>query len=144
MNEVSNVIRITAKPWDRNLKFSYVETSSTLPCNTIFPPQDCSVLFPVPPPPPPPTTGVLKVETFQYITVSDGVKNTYTNQDELIQFGSTGILNPATVSYVNLFINGMLQPLIVYKVSEGVLTIDEAPEKGVPITLQFIKIFSYS
>nr|WP_272595769.1 DUF4183 domain-containing protein [Paenibacillus apiarius] len=118
--------------------FSYVETPSTLPCNSIFPPPDCSVIFPVSPPPPP--TGVLRVETFQYITVSDGVNNTYTNQDELTEFGSSGILNPAAVSYMNLFINGILQPIIVYKVSEGVLTIDEVPEKGVPITLQFIRI----
>ncbi|WP_251576249.1 hypothetical protein [Paenibacillus sp. MER TA 81-3] len=28
--------------------------------------------------------------------------------------------------------NGMLQPLIVYKVSEGVLTIDGVPEKVFP------------
>ncbi|WP_336245702.1 DUF4183 domain-containing protein [Paenibacillus apiarius] len=68
------------------------------------------------------------------------MNNTYSNQDELTEFGSSGILNPAAVSYMNLFINGILQPIIVYKVSEGVFTIDEVPEKDVPITLQFIRI----
>ena len=134
MNEISGAIRITSKPWIRN----NAEASSCIPRYSIFPPRGCSIIFPSTQPPP--TTGVLKVETFQYITVSDGVKNTYTNQDGLIQFDSSVILNPNTVSYMNLFINGILQPLNVYKVSEGTLTIYSVQENGVPITLQFIRI----
>jgi len=136
MNEISGAIRITSKPWIR----SSGEASSCIPCYSIFPPRSCSIIFPVTQPPP--ATGVLKVETFQFITVSDGVKNTYTNQDGLIHFDSSVILNPNTVSYMNLFINGILQPLNVYKVSEGILTIYSVQENGVPITLQFIRILS--
>lgn len=43
---------------------------------------------------------------------------------------------------INLFINGLIQPLSNYKVEEGELTllVDQAPSEGVPITLQFIVI----
>ncbi|CAH8772213.1 DUF4183 domain-containing protein [Paenibacillus dendritiformis] len=58
----------------------------------------------------------------------------------MAQFQSSSILNPGTVSYFNLFINGMLQPLNTYTVTEGLLQIDGVPEQGVPITLQFIRI----
>ncbi|WP_018756226.1 DUF4183 domain-containing protein [Paenibacillus terrigena] len=136
MNEIGGVIRVISRPWTRK----YGESASILPRYSVFPPQDCSILFPSRPSPP--TSNVLKVETFQYITISDGVKNTYTNQDGLIQFGSSVILNLNTVSYMNLFINGILQPTNVYQVSEGILTIDGVQENGVPITLQFIRIFS--
>ncbi|MCM3291786.1 DUF4183 domain-containing protein [Paenibacillus sp. MER 180] len=137
-----NVIRITSKPWSSKLKFEYAQASG-LTSGSIWPPPGCALIFPVPPvPPAPPETGkVLKVETFQFITRSDGVKSTYTNENALPQYGSSDILDPATVSYTNLFINGVLQPLIVYKVSAGALTIDEVPVDGVPITLQFIRIF---
>ncbi|WP_152394235.1 DUF4183 domain-containing protein [Paenibacillus guangzhouensis] len=136
MNEISGAIRITSKPWIRN----NAEASSCIPSYSIFPPLGCSIIFPSTQPPP--TTGFLKVETFQYITVSDGVKNTYTNLDGLTQFDSSVILNPNTVSYMNLFINGILQPFNVYKVSEGILTINSVQENGVPITLQFIRVLS--
>ncbi|MFC7063163.1 DUF4183 domain-containing protein [Halobacillus seohaensis] len=87
---------------------------------------------------------VLKAETLEYITISDGVKKTYTNQDELEGYGSVGILDPACVSYINLYINGMLQPSTVYYVEEGalVLLVEDAPQKGVPLILQFIKIYN--
>ncbi|MGG0386001.1 DUF4183 domain-containing protein [Priestia filamentosa] len=54
----------------------------------------------------------------------------------------TEILSPSEVSYINLFINGLLQPQSNYQVEEGKLTllVDEAPSEGVPITLQFITI----
>ncbi|MFD3272693.1 DUF4183 domain-containing protein [Paenibacillus dendritiformis] len=80
------------------------------------------------------------MDTIQYITVADGFRNAYTNGDGLAQFQSSSILNPGTVSYFNLFINGMLQPLNTYTVTEGLLQIDGVPEQGVPITLQFIRI----
>jgi hypothetical protein len=77
--------------------------------------------------------------------LSDGEKRIYTNEDALPEYASTVILNPNTVSYVNLFINGMLQPSNFYKVEEGrmtLLTSGALPENGVPVILQFVKILS--
>ncbi|WP_309476927.1 DUF4183 domain-containing protein [Bacillus sp. ISL-34] len=87
-------------------------------------------------PGPIPTTNLL------YFTFSDGQKLIYTNSDGLAQYGITQILSPSKVSYINLFINGIIQPQSNYKVEEGELTllVDEAPEEGVSITLQFIII----
>ncbi|SHH10437.1 MULTISPECIES: DUF4183 domain-containing protein [Virgibacillus] len=100
---------------------------------------------PIPPTPPPPSQ-VLNVETSQYTALSDGVKTIYTNQDKEPQFSTSDILNPNDVSYINLFINGILQPPTIYNVQPGTLTLlvgpSEVPRNGVPIILQFIKIFS--
>jgi hypothetical protein len=75
-----------------------------------------------------------------YFTFSDGQKLIYTNSDGVTELGTTQILSPSEVSYINLFINGILQSQNNYKVEEGKLTLDEAPSEGVPITLQFIII----
>ena len=87
-------------------------------------------------PSPIPTTNLL------YFTFSDGQKLIYTNADGLAQYGTTQILSPSEVSFINLFINGILQPQTAYLVQAGVLTLltPIAPEAGVPITLQFILI----
>jgi hypothetical protein len=91
----------------------------------------------------PVTPKILKADTLQYITYSDGIKRIYTDQDGLTGYGNTGILNPNSVSYMNLFINAMLQPSILYQVQEGllVLTSQDVPKQGVPIILQFIMIY---
>ncbi|MBY6037269.1 DUF4183 domain-containing protein [Fictibacillus nanhaiensis] len=64
--------------------------------------------------------------------------------DKRQEYASTDIINPNQCSYVNLFINGIIQPATFYQVDEGRLTLLHAsgsvPEKGVPIILQFIKI----
>lgn len=84
----------------------------------------------------------LKTEIYQYNAISDGEKKVYTNQDELTEYGNRGILNPQNVSYINLFINGLLQPPSIYEVEEGFLTLktSDIPQKNVPIILQFISI----
>jgi hypothetical protein len=86
--------------------------------------------------------GIAKVDTYQYYATSDGLKKVYTNADELKQYGSSGILDPATVSFINLFINGILQPQNQYEVESGKLTFTsgEVPEAGSPIILQFVRI----
>ncbi|WP_374018860.1 DUF4183 domain-containing protein [Paenibacillus thiaminolyticus] len=134
----NQLIQIQAKPWDPALKIAFLDPSVS-PCSSLSPPPDCPVVFPGEPVPPP-ATQILQVETFQFITIADGVRNAYTNGDGLAQFQSSSILNPGTVSYFNLFINGMLQQLTSYTVTEGLLQIDGVPEQGVPITLQFIRI----
>ncbi|MCQ6281063.1 DUF4183 domain-containing protein [Bacillus sp. EB600] len=93
-------------------------------------------------PPGPSIPGPIPTTNLLYFTFSDGQKLIYTNADGLAEFGTTQILSPNEVSYINLFINGILQPQTVYLVQEGSLTLltPTAPEAGVPITLQFILI----
>lgn len=89
-------------------------------------------------------TNIVKGDTYQYNTLSDGKKSIFTNEDELKEYGDKGILDPESVSYINLFINGVLQPPSVYHVKEGLLilkTID-IPPKNAPIILQFISIYN--
>jgi Domain of unknown function (DUF4183) len=90
----------------------------------------------------PPFQGLVPATNLMFFTISDGTKLVYTNSDGLPQFGITQILAPSQASYINLFINGMLQPQSSYNIQEGVLTIfaNEAPPAGDPITLQFILI----
>lgn len=56
-----------------------------------------------------------------YFTFSDGEKLIYTNADGIPEYGTTQILSPDDVSYINLFINGILQPQPFYKVTAGQL-----------------------
>ncbi|WP_242447658.1 DUF4183 domain-containing protein [Priestia endophytica] len=93
-------------------------------------------------PPGLPIPGPIPTTSLLYFTFSDGQKLIYTNSDGFGQYGITEILSPSEVSYINLFINGLLQPQSNYQVEEGKLTllVDEAPSEGVPITLQFITI----
>ena len=64
---------------------------------------------------------LLHADVYQYNTLSDGIKKIYTSNDELKEYGSRGILNPDTVSYYNLFINGVLQPKINYEIQKDLL-----------------------
>ncbi|WP_243658083.1 DUF4183 domain-containing protein [Priestia megaterium] len=93
-------------------------------------------------PPGPPLQGVIPTTSLLYFTFSDGQKLEYLNRDAVPQYGDTQILSPDKVSYINLFINGILQPKSTYTVEEGKLTLEESPSKDVPITLQFIIINS--
>ncbi|ENQ3108532.1 DUF4183 domain-containing protein, partial [Bacillus cereus] len=86
--------------------------------------------------------GLIPATNLMYFAVSDGTSLVYTNADGLPQFGMTQILAPSQVSYMNLFINGVIQSQNSYVVQTGMLTLlaDEAPPAGVIITLQFILI----
>ncbi|MDP9726848.1 hypothetical protein J2W44_006001 [Priestia aryabhattai] len=90
----------------------------------------------------PPLQGVIPTTSLLYFTFSDGQKLEYLNSDGVPQYGDAQILSPNKVSYINLFINGILQPQSTYTVEEGKLTLEESPSKDVPITLQFIIINS--
>jgi hypothetical protein len=83
---------------------------------------------------------LLKADVYQYNTLSDGKKRIYTNQDELIEYGSRGILDPNDVSYFNLFINGVLQPRVNYEIEKGLLLLKtkDVPQKDVAIIISFI------
>ena len=83
---------------------------------------------------------MINVETSEYITISDGIKKIYLNNDGMEGFNV--IPNPLTISYSNLFVNGMLQPPAFYTVVEGKLTLNtqDVPIAGTSIILQLIKI----
>ena len=85
---------------------------------------------------------ILDVSDYQYNTVSNGIKKEFTNTDELLIYGDYGIPDPSTVSFFNLFINGVLQPETNYYVEAGLLTltIAEPPKKNVPIILEYLVI----
>ncbi|PEQ46180.1 BclA protein, partial [Bacillus thuringiensis] len=91
-----------------------------------------------------PTGGIGPITTTNllYYTFSDGEKLIYTDADGIAQYGTTNILSPSEVSYINLFINGILQPQPLYEVSTGKLTLldNQPPSQGSSIILQFIII----
>ncbi|HDR4538332.1 TPA: DUF4183 domain-containing protein, partial [Bacillus cereus] len=91
-----------------------------------------------------PTGGIGPITTTNllYYTFSDGEKLIYTDADGIAQYGTTNILSPSEVSYINLFINGILQPQPFYEVSTGKLTLldNQPPSQGSSIILQFIII----
>ncbi|MBO1628583.1 DUF4183 domain-containing protein [Bacillus arachidis] len=84
----------------------------------------------------------IPTKNLMYFAFSDGQKLVYTNGDGVPALGTTQILPPSEVSYINLFINGMIQPQTEYQVTAGQLTLvgPNPPFKGVPIVLQFIII----
>ncbi|WP_099468072.1 DUF4183 domain-containing protein [Konateibacter massiliensis] len=83
---------------------------------------------------------LLNADVYQYNTLSDGVKRIYTNDDELIQYGDRGILDPNDVSFFNLFINGVLQPKVNYEIQKGLLLLktEDVPIKDSAIIISFI------
>ncbi|MCC3964859.1 DUF4183 domain-containing protein, partial [Bacillus thuringiensis] len=91
-----------------------------------------------------PTGGIGPITTTNllFYTFSDGEKLIYTDADGIAQYGTTNILSPTEVSYINLFINGILQPQPFYEVSTGKLTLldNQPPSQGASIILQFIII----
>lgn len=90
----------------------------------------------------PPLSDLIPSTNLLYFTFSDGQKRLYTNNDGIAQYGTTEIMAPEEASYINLFINGILQPHINYQIQKGSLTLltEEVPSKGVPIIIQFVLI----
>lgn len=95
-----------------------------------------------PGPPGPSVPSPIPTTNLMYFTFSDGKKLVYTNADGVSALETTEILSPSEVSYMNLFINGILQPQNEYQVTTGKLTLlgSEAPTAGASIILQFIII----
>lgn len=108
--------------------------------NTFNPTFNPSITINMPSTPAPSPIHGLK--TFQYMTLAGENKRIYTNQDALKQYGSSDILKPETISYMNLFINGVFQPDVLYEVKEDYLhlTSSDLPLKGSPIILLFVVI----
>lgn len=77
-----------------------------------------------------------------YYTVSNGGR-LYTNEDGAPDYTNNTIIDPNKSTYINLFVNGVIQPAELYSVSKGKLyfTSDDPPPVGVPIILQFVEIY---
>ncbi|MDA5109063.1 DUF4183 domain-containing protein [Brevibacillus thermoruber] len=102
------------------------------PFNLIFPRQPSAPQSPT----------LLRGETFQYTAIADGVKNVYTSGDAVLQFSTSGILDPGTFTFASLFINGILQPPNSYVIQPGILILSDVPVQGAPIIIQFVRIIS--
>lgn len=85
-----------------------------------------------------------KVEVFEYYTNSNGKSRIYRDQDGFTKGKNQKIIDPSTVSYMNLFINGVLQPKENYEVQCGMIKLKtkDLPPKGAPIILQMFKFWN--
>jgi len=88
------------------------------------------------------TNSTIGLETFQYMAFAENEKKIYTNGDALKQYGSSDILDPKNIAYMNLFVNGVLQPETIYHVEEGSLTLksSDTPPDNAPIILLFVVV----
>lgn len=82
----------------------------------------------------------LAADVCHYNALSDGKKRTYTDDDNLKDYGGCGILSPDDVSYYNLFVNGVLQPKKDYRIKKGLLEFlsENIPMKEQTVILVFV------
>ena len=82
------------------------------------------------------------VRIYEFYAISNGNRKRFTDQDAVEGYNQHGILPPQEVSYINLFINGVLQPEMNYVVRRGELELktEDAPVKGALIILQMVKV----
>ena len=83
-----------------------------------------------------------KIKSFEFYSISDGRKRIFTEEDALQGYGKQEIIDPNLISYMNLFVNGVLQPKKTYEVTKGkiILKTEDIPQCGTPIILQMIII----
>jgi hypothetical protein len=114
-----------------NLAYAWCHAKMITPlgCPDIFPRQVS-----------PDVPRLLKAETTQYTAFSDGFRNVYTDADAAPPYSTSGILDPGSVSFLNLFVNGVLQSPNLYAVRPGMLILSDIPPRGAPLILQFVKI----
>lgn len=83
-----------------------------------------------------------KIVSHEFFVISDGEKRVYAEEDALSEYGIQQIWSPLQIAYMNLFINGILQPKLNYEVTAGkiILRTEDVPAEGCPIILQMIKL----
>jgi len=81
-----------------------------------------------------------KIDVIEFYAISDGRSRIYKENDGVKGIGKQIILDPKKVSYMNLFINGVLQPKESYEVGRGVIKLKtvDVPIKGAPVILQML------
>ncbi len=84
-----------------------------------------------------------KVRVYEFVATSDGRRHTYVAGDAIKSYPLSRLLNADEVSYTNLFVNGMLQPKLHYKLADGKLIFltDDVPIKHASIVLQMIIVY---
>lgn len=89
-----------------------------------------------------PNGQMLPVTTTNYIAVANGSKRLFRNQDALPVYSDGGIPSPDSVSYYNLYSNGVLQPRTNYVVKEGLLelTSSDIPIEGSILILESVMV----
>ncbi|OCT16775.1 hypothetical protein A8709_07980 [Paenibacillus pectinilyticus] len=82
-------------------------------------------------------------KTYFFYAISDGEKRWYSEADHAKGYGVQSIPDPRTVTFTQLFVNGVLQPSSLYHIRKGFVTLmsEDIPEKGVPIIVQSIRIY---
>ncbi|WP_285766999.1 DUF4183 domain-containing protein [Peribacillus sp. SI8-4] len=83
-----------------------------------------------------------RIVVYEFYAVADGCQRVFVEEDGIADLVKQVIPDPAKVSYMNLFINGVLQPHENYTVKAGMLTLNtvDAPIKGTPIILQMFTV----
>ncbi|MCA0990316.1 DUF4183 domain-containing protein [Guptibacillus hwajinpoensis] len=83
-----------------------------------------------------------KVIVHEYFAFAKEGQRIYTDQNAVEGYPKQRILNPCDVSYINLFINGVLQPELNYRINEGVLVLltEDVPICGATIILQMLEL----
>ncbi|MFJ7755187.1 DUF4183 domain-containing protein [Peribacillus muralis] len=79
-----------------------------------------------------------RIVAYEFYAVANGCQRVFVEEDGITDIEKQVIPDPAKVSYMNLFINGVLQPHDNYTVEAGKLTLNtvDAPITGTPIILQ--------
>lgn len=84
----------------------------------------------------------LNVKNFLYGAIGDGKKRVFTSNDSLPNYQSSPILSADRVSYLNLFINSVLQPKSSYKIVDGCLKFEtrDVPGKGELVVIAYVRL----
>lgn len=79
-----------------------------------------------------------KIMVLEYFAIADGSKKLFTEGDGVKELGEQKILDPSKVSYMNLFINAVLQPKENYEVKKGMICLktEDVPICGATVVLQ--------
>lgn len=79
----------------------------------------------------------------EYHTLSDGIKRTYKNSDKLEEYSTSNLLSPDSVSYHNVFVNGILLPSSQYRLTKDELTFTtvDVPNKNEPINVLYFSFY---
>jgi hypothetical protein len=89
-----------------------------------------------------PSPSILKADAVYFFALGDGIKRIFTDEDAIIEYGIDKILDPSSVSYLSVFVNGIIQSPVNYTINKGELLFktEDVPEKNVFITIQFLTI----
>jgi len=79
-----------------------------------------------------------KIVVIEYFAIADGTKNIFTEEEGVKELGKQKILAPSKLSYMNLFINAVLQPKENYEVKQGMICLktEDVPICGATVVLQ--------